>query len=91
VIRFTLLALLPLAACAASPRPGEPAKCDAEGLSGMIGHEFTAAVQKTARDRAHARSVRVIAPGTMVTMDYRIDRLNIHIDDKNHITRIDCG
>jgi hypothetical protein len=35
--------------------------------------------------------VRVIAPDTAVTMDYREDRLNIEHDDGQIITRIYCG
>lgn len=35
--------------------------------------------------------VRVIHPGTMVTRDYRAERLNVHVNDKGRIERIDCG
>jgi uncharacterized membrane protein len=36
-------------------------------------------------------SIRVIRPGTMVTKDYRIDRLNVDLDDKDVVTKIYCG
>jgi hypothetical protein len=92
MIRFALLAALPLAACAASPHPGaSAAKCQADRIGSMIGQVLTPAFQSKARSRAHARTVRVIGPGMTVTMDYRVDRLNIHIDDKNRVTRVDCG
>ena len=34
---------------------------------------------------------RVISPGQMVTMDYNPNRLNIHVDDKGWIQKVDCG
>jgi hypothetical protein len=36
-------------------------------------------------------TVRVIRPGTMVTRDYRTDRLNIMLDDKDIVTKVYCG
>ena len=38
-----------------------------------------------------ARALRWIAPNAIVTMDYRTDRLNMHHDAANRITRINCG
>ena len=35
--------------------------------------------------------VRIIAPGTMVTMDYIESRLNIYTDDAGLIQRLGCG
>ena len=34
---------------------------------------------------------RVIRPDTMVTRDYRPERLNVHVNQKGRIERIDCG
>ncbi|MCB5362955.1 hypothetical protein H0484_04185 [Pusillimonas sp. CC-YST705] len=34
---------------------------------------------------------RVIAPGTMVTRDYRPMRLNIYVGNSGQIERVDCG
>lgn len=36
-------------------------------------------------------AVRILPPGSMVTMDYRPDRLNIEHDASGAITRIACG
>lgn len=36
-------------------------------------------------------AIRVIRPGTMVTRDYRIDRLNVDLDAKDVVTKIYCG
>jgi hypothetical protein len=35
--------------------------------------------------------LRVIRPGTMVTKDYRPDRLNIMLDDADVVTKFYCG
>jgi len=34
---------------------------------------------------------RVIHPGTMVTKDYRAERLNVHINAKGQVERLACG
>lgn len=34
---------------------------------------------------------RMIRPGTLVTRDLREDRLNVHINEKGRITKLDCG
>ncbi|MHA6325110.1 I78 family peptidase inhibitor [Roseivivax sp. CAU 1753] len=37
------------------------------------------------------RSVRVLAPDSMMTMDYRIDRLNVLTDDTGLVIEFRCG
>ena len=83
------VALLALAGCATMP-PAE-AKCAAEGLAGFVGQPLSPPLQKRLQRRAGARSVRVIRPGEMVTMDYRADRLNIRVDAQERMTRLSCG
>ena len=93
-----LLPLLPavlLAACAtAQPKP-EPAaphsQCDAESVQSYVGKAADAATMEAARKQAGAGIARILKPGQVVTMEYRIDRLNLHADDKGRITRIACG
>ena len=41
--------------------------------------------------KANARHVRVVKPGMAVTMDYRIDRLTVMLDDSGKIESISCG
>jgi Peptidase inhibitor I78 family len=38
-----------------------------------------------------SQEVRVIQPGMAVTMDYRADRLNILLDDRDVIERVYCS
>jgi hypothetical protein len=46
-----------------------------------------------AEERAHdeGRAVRVLRPGTAKTMDHRPDRLNIHLDDHDHLVDLSAG
>ncbi|KAG9248007.1 hypothetical protein BJ878DRAFT_413751 [Calycina marina] len=34
---------------------------------------------------------RVIEPGSMVTRDFKEDRLNVHVDDKGIVTHVNHG
>jgi hypothetical protein len=38
-----------------------------------------------------ARTARVIRPGDMVTMDFRGDRLNVHLTGDGRVERFACG
>jgi hypothetical protein len=85
-------AALALAACqpttANDPvlnRPDRDA-CGASAYSDRVGKDHTQ-YDFSAPDRP----VRVLGPDTPMTMDYRIDRLNVDIDKANKITRIWCG
>ena len=40
---------------------------------------------------AQTDNVRRIDPGSLVTMDYRMDRLNVYVDAEGLITRVRCG
>ena len=100
--RLCSAALLPLlfSACAATPPAPEPtpstpatpaAACNAEAAQGHIGHTATAEMVDAARKDAGATIARTLSPGQVVTMEYRHDRLNVHIDRSNIITAVDCG
>ena len=38
-----------------------------------------------------ARALRWVPKGMMVTMDYRGDRLTVHLDAANRVERANCG
>ena len=40
---------------------------------------------------AHANSVRVLDPDSMMTMDLRHDRVNIHIENDKKIIQVNMG
>lgn len=74
--------------------PGAEPQIDSCGLGSigdLVGKAVTETMADDARKRSGARAVRVIRPGTMVTMDFRPDRLNIDVDDKGIVTNLRCG
>lgn len=94
-----LMTTLALGACTTPPPSGggetaPPAlgsACDTAAIANLVGQPFTPALEADAKARAKVEAVRVIRPGTAVTMDFRPDRLNIDIDDKNVVTGFRCG
>ena len=92
-----LAALLPLVmACAAVPPDAEAepvgdGRCDAATLGNLVGRAATRELGVEALRRSGARALRWIRPGDAVTMDYREDRLNIHLDARNRVERFACG
>lgn len=90
-MRTTLL--LPLAlltACETVPVAGI-GRCDATRVQNFVGALATADVGAILLKRSGARTLRWLAPGSMATMDYRQDRLNLRVDARNFVTGVDCG
>jgi len=85
-----LIALLALAACTQTPQPTLPPQmedtCGAARYENLIGQDATALERVLILSQ-----VRVIRPDTMITMDFRPERINFRIDDAEIIFRIDCG
>ncbi|MEA3063808.1 MAG: hypothetical protein QOJ27_236 [Sphingomonadales bacterium] len=65
--------------------------CDASKAQGLIGKVRSKKLDGDALRLSGARTLRWIKPGTMVTMDFRQDRLNLHLDARRRITKVDCG
>ncbi|MDX5366776.1 MAG: hypothetical protein LPK88_10075 [Alphaproteobacteria bacterium] len=85
---------LPSGAADASDDPDDAAaacQAAADALGGVwAGRAFTEAESAIMAGEGIA-TIRVIRPGTMVTKDFRIDRLNVDVDESGKITRIYCG
>ncbi|MCG7601408.1 hypothetical protein MHM84_16680 [Halomonas sp. McH1-25] len=90
-----------LAGCAPSPSP-DPApppppmqesggECDATAIQDYRGEEYRAALEQILANQSGAQRVRVIRPGESYTMDYRPERLNIHLDEQGTISELSCG
>jgi len=85
------------AGCAAAPpaedgaTPKGGGSCDAAPAQKLVGRARSAAVGGEARRLSGAAALRWIPEGTMVTMEFREDRLNIHLDAQSKIVRINCG
>lgn len=93
---LSAMVALPLVACAQVPPVDDTpvmgaGDCDASKLTDIIGKTATDALVADAQKRAGARTTRVIKPGQPVTMDYRTDRLNIEVTERNVVTATRCG
>lgn len=73
------------------PQPAVGQTCNADAASGQVGQAATEATVERARTAAGARTVRVIPPDHMVTMDFIESRLNIDVDANNVIVGVRCG
>lgn len=62
----------------------------AQALGVWIDHPYEEA-QSVLTPSGPVATIRVIRPGTMVTRDYRIDRLNVDLDEKDTVRKIYCG
>ena len=72
--------------------PGAPqGSCDAGKVQDHVGETLTPAGAAKILAESGGMTVRVIAPGSAVTMDYRADRLNIEHDAQLKIVVIRCG
>ena len=90
-----LIPLMALGGCVAAVPVAVPVeaggRCDAAPVQGLVGQTLTEAMQADALKRSRSRSLRVIPPGTAVTMDFREDRLNIDVDAAGKVTGVKCG
>ena len=74
------------------PSPPSAMSCNADAAKpGAMGKVATAEVVERARVDAGARTVRVLKPGQMVTMEYAEGRLNIDVDVRNVVINLRCG
>ncbi|MCC4619680.1 Elastase inhibitor AFLEI Flags: Precursor [Xanthomonas cassavae CFBP 4642] len=75
----------------AAPDAPPIGNCDATQVQSLVGQPVTDAVSEQARSDAGAKSVRVLKPGQMVTMEFNGERLNLEVDAKNLVTSVRCG
>ena len=60
--------------------------CDGERYGPLVGQDATALERVLIMGQ-----VRVLRPGSIVTQDYRPERINFEIDGSNRISKITCG
>lgn len=80
-----------LALLAQTPTNAEPSECRAEPAEALVGERYRRHVPTRAKRLSGARTVRVLWPGQMMTMDYRVDRVNLRVDHRRRITAVSCG
>lgn len=73
---------------ASAPAPG---LCKPEGLEQFIGQTATADLAGVMMKQSGAQTLRWVAPGMAVTMDFRQDRLTVSYDESYKILRASCG
>ena len=66
-------------------------RCDAAKAQGLIGRQATRELGAEALRLTGAGAMRWLAPGQIVTMEYRADRLGIQLDRENKVVAIRCG
>lgn len=98
------LSILLLAGCASAPNdvaaPQPPSveqtapgtqTCDASAVAHALGEPFNEANASLLQSESGARQVRVLRPDSAATLDYREDRLNIHLGSDDTIEALRCG
>jgi hypothetical protein len=97
---FAATSCLALSACASPPAETTatppateetPMSCQAEKGQWAVGKIATDELVAKVKADTTSDRYRVIAPGMMVTMDYREDRVNIDVDADNRVTAVRCG
>ncbi len=96
-----LLATALLAACSTPPvdlkAPGPVAThpgggdCRMAGAQFAVGRSADAALLAEAAQRAGAKTVRVLRPNQVMTMEFSAQRLNLEVDSGNRVVAARCG
>ena len=90
-----LLIALVLGACSTVPAEGsEPVSasaCKDEALGTFVGQEATEAVGSELLKQSGANALRWVPKDSMVTMEFRADRVTAYLDGANKIERVNCG
>jgi hypothetical protein len=65
--------------------------CRTTGTDRFIGKPGTKMMGAVIKDVTNAAVLRWAPPGIMLTMDFRADRVNVYVDSRKKITKINCG
>jgi hypothetical protein len=88
-----LPALILGAACTTVPEGADEDGflCNADSLGNLVGRPANSDLGADAMRRSNSRTIRWLRPNDAATMDFRQDRLNIHLDARNNVERFACG
>jgi hypothetical protein len=90
--KFGLAAPLLLAACAATPAARVTGgTCHGEALDTFVGREATPTTLAELQRASGAKSMRVVQPGMMITMEFSPERVTVQLAPGNKIERANCG
>ncbi|SEL57594.1 I78 family peptidase inhibitor [Halomonas daqiaonensis] len=100
VVGFLLMTACSAANESAAPRASAPEPphvnegddaCGAARVQDRVGRDFDAAMGMALREESGAKTLRVMRPGEAHTLDYRTERLNVRLDDRDRISALECG
>lgn len=94
-----ILAIPLLASCATAQQTGGDApaldssagSCRNDGLQQFQGRAATAELGSDVLRVSGATTLQWVASGTMVTMEYRANRVRVWLDEQNRVSRVNCG
>jgi len=89
--KLLLIAPIALAACATAPAETPARECKTEGTDQFIGQPGTSETGAAILAATHSTTLRWAPPGSMMTMDFRADRVTVTLDGANKVTKINCG
>jgi hypothetical protein len=81
----------PPEAAAETPQAHAKPECHAEPAQFAVGQAYTPELAEKVREASGSTVVRALRPGQVVTMEFRFDRVSLHLDDKDIVTRVSCG
>lgn len=81
----------PASASAPASTSSNESYCDSSGLQAYLGQRFEQSTAERAQSSAGARTLRVLQPGQVMTMEYNPARLTIVVDDAGNIGSARCG
>ena len=71
--------------------PPQRQACNPDVVQDEVGKPATAERIEAIRERSGSKVVRVVRPGQAMTMDFRGDRVDIHVDAQDVIVAVSCG
>lgn len=93
---FIPLALLAVAACSTAANPVVPGTpegglCADNQFDRFKGQPATAELGQRIKAESGARTLRWLPKGTIITMEYRSDRVNVRLDENNRVESVHCS
>jgi hypothetical protein len=65
--------------------------CDLGTSKNFIDQRGTSQTRATISRATHSAMLRWPPPGGVLTMNFRVDRVTVHLGSKGKITALDCG
>lgn len=95
-IAIAASAILALAACTvaqsdATADAARPGTCRNGALAQFTGQPASEELGARMLAASGARTIRWVAHGMMVTMEFSADRLTVYLDESNRVERASCG